>query len=179
MQKFGFIHEKLDIKILILFILRRLPGAVDHDTLWDLVQCDEGVVYFYFAECLADLVDTAHIDYEDKKYKITEKGARNAETVESSLPYSVRMKAERMLAPLADKMRRDAMIITEHFKTDSGLIEHLAMSDGAGEIIDMRLLIASENQAKIIETNFRRDAEKIYQQIIELVSKEEDKEEAK
>lgn len=26
MDRLGFIHEKLDIKILILFILRRLPG---------------------------------------------------------------------------------------------------------------------------------------------------------
>ncbi len=179
MQKFGFIHEKLDIKILILFILRRLPGVIDHDTLWDLVQCDEGVVYFYFAECLADLVDTAHIDEVDGGYRITEKGARNAETVESSLPYSVRMKAERMLAPLADKLRRDAMIVTEHFMTDSGLTVHLAMSDGAGEIVDMRLLIASEHQAKIIETNFRRDAEKIYQKIIDMVSEEKEMEEKK
>ena len=33
MDRFGFIHEKLDIKILILFILRRLPGVVDRETL--------------------------------------------------------------------------------------------------------------------------------------------------
>ena len=33
MDNFGFIHDKLDIKILILFVLRRLPGAVDPETL--------------------------------------------------------------------------------------------------------------------------------------------------
>ena len=36
MDRFGFIHEKLDIKILILFILRRLPGVVDRETLGTL-----------------------------------------------------------------------------------------------------------------------------------------------
>ena len=38
MDRFGFIHEKLDIKILILFILRRLPGVVDRETLGELCQ---------------------------------------------------------------------------------------------------------------------------------------------
>lgn len=175
MPQHGMIHEKLDIKILILFILRRLPGVVEPETLLDLVQCDAGVGYFDYSDCLAELVATEHIDEVDGGYRITEKGARNADTVESSLPYSVRMKAERVLAPVAERIARDAMIVTEHFMTDSGLTAHLAMSDGKGEIIDMRLLIASEAQAKLIEKNFRRSAESIYQQIIALVSEEERK----
>lgn len=176
MPQHGMIHEKLDIKILILFILRRLPGVVEPETLLDLAQCDAGVGYFDYSDCLAELVATGHIDEVDGGYRITAKGARNADTVESSLPYSVRMKAERMLAPVAARLARDAMIVTEHFMTDSGLTAHLAMSDGKGEIIDMRLLVASEEQAKLVEKNFRRSAEKIYQQIIALVSEEESKE---
>ena len=31
MGRLGFIHEKLDIKILILFILRRLPGGAEQE----------------------------------------------------------------------------------------------------------------------------------------------------
>ena len=46
MGRLGFIHEKLDIKILILYILRRLPGTVDPETLAELCQCDSGVGYF-------------------------------------------------------------------------------------------------------------------------------------
>ena len=38
MARLGFIHEKLDIKILILFILRRLPGEVEPETLCELCQ---------------------------------------------------------------------------------------------------------------------------------------------
>ena len=38
MDNFGFIHDKLDIKILILFVLRRLPGAVDQETLLEISQ---------------------------------------------------------------------------------------------------------------------------------------------
>ena len=59
MEGIGFIHEKLDIKILILYILNHLPAAVDAQTLSDLVFCDNGIGYFDYSDCLAELVDTA------------------------------------------------------------------------------------------------------------------------
>ena len=96
MEGLGFIHEKLDIKILILYILNHLPAAVDGQTLSDLVFCDNGIGYFDYSDCLAELVDTAHITEEGGKYRITEKGSRNVNEVASSLPYSVRMKADRV-----------------------------------------------------------------------------------
>ena len=175
MPQHGMIHEKLDIKILILFILRRLPGVVEPETLLDLVQCDAGVGYFDYSDCLAELVATGHIDEVDGGYRITEKGARNADTVESSLPYSVRMKAERVLAPVAERIARDAMIVTEHFMTDSGLTAHLAMSDGRGG--DHRHAPAHRKRGtgKAHREELRRSAESIYQQIIALVSEEERK----
>ena len=72
MERLGFIHEKLDIKILILFILRRLPGAVEPSTLVDLcVQCDDGIGYFDYSDCLVELVETGHIDEGEEGYEIT------------------------------------------------------------------------------------------------------------
>ena len=49
MARLGFIHEKLDIKILILFILRRLPGEVEPETLCTLCPCDGGIDYFAYS----------------------------------------------------------------------------------------------------------------------------------
>lgn len=170
MEQFGFIHEKLDIKILILYILRRLPGVVEPEVLIELAQCDGGIGYFDYSDCLSELVETEHVKETEEGYEITEKGARNADAVESSLPYSVRSKAEKLLAPVAERLRRAAMLTARHEMGDNGCIVTLAMSDGVGEVFSLKLLCGGEEQAKLMEKNFKKDAEGFYQQIVEMLS---------
>lgn len=170
MDQLGFIHEKLDIKILILFVLKRLPGVVEPETLRGLVMCDDGIGYFDYSDCLSELVTGGNVEEKEGGYAITEKGARNAETVESSLPYSVRRKASRLLAPVQEKMRRDASIVAQHELSEDGCTVTLAMGDGKGELIRMSFLCAGEEQAKKIEARFRREAESTYHKIVALLS---------
>lgn len=86
MARVGFIHDKLDIKFLILYIMSRVAAPIDMPTLADLTMCDEGVDYFDFAEAAAELVSTEHLLLEDERYSITEKGRKNGAICESSLP---------------------------------------------------------------------------------------------
>ena len=172
MDHWGFIHEELDIKILILFVLRRLPGVVDPNELSDLCRsCDEGFDYFEYSDCLADLIDNGLIAENEDGFSITEKGAKNVEIVENDIPYSVRSRAEKLLKPLRDRLRREAMIKTSHVNEKNGCFVQLSMSDGEGDVINLRLLCGGEEQAKIMEKNFRKNAEAFYQQFIELLSK--------
>lgn len=172
MDRFGFIHEKLDIKILILYILRRLPYTVDPETLLELCQCDGGIGYFDYSDCLSELVDTGNVAQDEEGYRITAKGAKNSDAVESSLPFSVRTKASKLLAPVAERLSRAAMLVAKHENTDGGCMVELAMSDGMGEVMHLRMLCAGEEQAKLIEKNFRRCAEGIYQDIAALLTAE-------
>ena len=168
MERFGLIHEKLDIKILILFVLRRLPLELSSEVLAELVMCDGGIGYFDYAECLAELVVSGQVEEPThNQYRISERGARNADVLEDSLPFTVRLRAERGLAPTIQTMRRNAMIKTSHSVDNSGCWAELSMSDGFGDIIRLRLLCASESQATIMEEHFRTDAESFYHHVIE------------
>ena len=165
-ERLGFINDKLDIKILILFVLRRLPAEIDSERLADLILIDGGVGYFDYKECLAELATTSQIEDDDGLIKITAKGSRNGEILESGLPYSVRVKAEKTLAPVAEEMRRSAMILANHEVGEGGVTVYLAVSDGIGTIFDLKILAADEEQARKIERNFRRKAEEYYNRFI-------------
>ena len=171
-ERYGVLREKLDIKILLLFILRRLPGICEAETLAELVMRDAGVGYFEYAECLGELEDAGHVKRFPNGFQITEKGDRNCAIVESSLPYTIRTRLSRLMEPIAEDMRRQALITAEHSQEEDGCRVHLAMSDGIGCIFDLRLLCAGDEQAELIEKNFRSNAEAYYNRIMELLSEE-------
>ena len=167
---FGFIHEKIEIKILILFILSRMREPVTFEVLTELAMCDDGISYFDFAESVAELVRTEHLLFEDNKYSLTPKGMRNGEITESSLPYSVRMKAEAGATGLRAALSRNSMIKTSRDCGSEGVCTvKLSLSDGIGDIVTMELFAANEQQAQALENGFRKNAEKVYNALIRMM----------
>ncbi len=166
----GFIHDELGIKMLILFIMQRLPDGVELDTLADLTLCDEGINYFDFAGCLAELCETGHLSEFDGSYTITDKGRKNGKVTENSIPYSVRIKAEKNAKAAADAMKARGLVKTSHAPRDDGcLTVSLSLSDGISEIINLDILAGTEEQAVLMEKRFRRHAERIYNEISDIL----------
>jgi len=171
-DNFGFIHEEVEIKILILFIMRRLPDPVTLEGLTALAMCDDRISYFDLSECVARLVRTEHLMFEKGTYSLTEKGIRNGEITEKNIPFSVREKAEEATARYRSESNRNAMIKTQtNTDVKGGCTVSMSLSDGVGEIISMELLAANEKQAAALEKGFRKNAEKIYQSLIEMMTK--------
>jgi len=170
-ERFGFIHGEKDIKVLVLFILNRLPDAVPMDELSDVtLVCDGGIGYFELTDCVADLVRTGHVTEKSGRYKITAKGCENGKATESDLPYSVRIRAERAATALANIQRRGALITTSHeMRRRGGFMVKLAMSDGVGPILSMELLAGNDRQAEQVEGNFKKNAEAIYDKILDIL----------
>lgn len=98
MPQFGFIRDKLDVKVLVLYLAARVAAPIDFATLTDLCMCDEGVDYFMFAQAVSELVESEHLQIEEDFYTITDKGRKNGSVWEESLPFSVRQKCNRNLA---------------------------------------------------------------------------------
>lgn len=170
MEEFGFIHGELDTKLLILYVLRKLPTPIDPVSLEQICLLDGGVQYFDYAECLANLVETKHIDeFDGPRYLITAKGIKNITTAESSLPYSVRTKVDAVSMPLAETMRRDAMIVTRFEEESTYHRLYLSLADGMGEIINLSMIVPDEASAVKMGNTFRRQAEDLYGKIVELL----------
>jgi len=173
LDNYGFIREKIDIKVLVLFILKRLPAPVSQNMLTELTLIDNATGYFDYIECLTELETRELISSHENKYSITPKGIRTVNEMEENLPYTVRMKAESGAARAAKILARDAMIKTSHKeKWEGGFTVSLSLSDGIGEMMKLDILAGSEEQAEQVEKRFRKHAESFYLRIMGILTEE-------
>ena len=170
----GFIHDKLELKFLILYIAARLVEPVTFDVILDLAMCDEGVDYFDFSECLNDLVETDHLTLSaDGKYAITSKGLRNSTICESSLAYSVRLECDKNLEVWNRKLRRKSQVRSSMEKRPNGTYTvTLALDDDAGNIMTLNLMALREDMGKLLQNRFRQAPEQTYHAIMQLLMKD-------
>ncbi len=163
----GFIHDKLEIKFLILYIMTRVIAPIDLPTLADLAMCDEGVDYFDFAEAVAELVHTEHLTLDDHKYAITDKGRKNGAICESSLPYSVRMQVDQNIVGYNEQIKRAALVGARVDKRpEGGCTVTLSLSDELDDLMELKLLVTREDMAKEMQKTFQAHAEEIYTKIL-------------
>ena len=140
MARFGFIHDKLDIKLLVLYIMDRVAAPIDFATLTDLSMCDSGMDYFQFAEAAAELADSGHLDRQGDIYFITEKGRRACAAGESSLSSVIRQRCDRRLAPLNQALKRKAQVRARVEEAPLGFAVCLSMDDDQGSLFSLSLL---------------------------------------
>lgn len=167
----GFIHDKLEIKFLILYIADRIIEPVPFDTMLELTMCDDGIDYFDFSECLADLVKTEHLTLsETGLYAITPKGRRNSEICESSLPYSVRQRCDRNLASCNRRLRRKSQVKAEVIPRDNGTFTvALSLEDDMGSVMNLQMMMVSQDTARELARRFQENPERLYERMVSLL----------
>lgn len=177
MGQFGFITDSLEIKLLILYIASRLAGPVPFEVLQDLSMCDDGVDYFGFSECLADLVRTEHLTLtDDGLYAITEKGRVNSAVCETSLPYSVRMQVEKDLVVHNEQIKRRNLVgASVEPRNKGGYSVTLSLSDELDELMKLELMVTREDMALELQRRFQANAEVLYSKILSVLYEEEQK----
>ena len=176
MSGWGFVHEKLDIKFLILYVMARVTEPVPFEDVLELSMCDDGFGYFDLSDCLAELVSTEHVLLQDGLYTITEKGERNSAICESSLPFSVRMHCDELMVNMNQLLRQEAQIrCAVEPNADGTHTLHLCLNDVNTPLLKLELLVPSTEQADVMIRNFKSDPAGLYLHLTHLLMKQEDK----
>ena len=166
----GFIHDKLDMKVYLLYLLSRAWGPVDFAALTELALAERGTEYFLFAQALAELKDSGHVTEEDGCCLVTDKGRRNSADSEGSLPQVLRRRCDRRLAALNDALKRQAQVRAQVLpREDGGFTLRLALDDDVGNLFTLDLLVSSEEEGRALGDRFRKSPEKIYHSVLAAV----------
>ena len=167
MPRMGFIHDKLDIKLLVLYLLSRTAAPIDFATLTDLVMCDPGVDYFEFAEAVNELVQSEHVVQENGRYAATDKGRRNGADCESSLSPVIRRKCDQRLIPLNAELRRHAQVRSSvEEQADGSFTLRLSLDDDSGNLLTLSLAAPTRGQSEQMAAAFQAHPEQVYHSVL-------------
>lgn len=174
MARPGFIHDPLDIKLLILYVMSRVAAPVDFPTLTALALQDDGMDYFLFAQAAEELVSSGHLLLtDDGLYSITEKGRTNSAVMENSLPSVVRGRCNRALSKCNDELRREAQVTSQIDASPDGRCQlTLGLADDAGPLLHLTLAMPSEEQAQQVAQRFQKSPEKLFHALVAVMLNE-------
>lgn len=165
----GFIQGKLEIKLLILYILARGEEALDMDTLTDVAMCDSGVSYFDFTSALAELIESLHVERRGNLFYITDQGRENGGIMEDQLPYSVKMRCDVKLAEINEHLREAKRIHADMSRLDDGSWRVSLALDGEEEnLFSLSLTLPMQEDAKKLIQRFKADPQKFLRALREI-----------
>lgn len=175
-QKHGFIHDMLDVKVLILFLMSRVQYPVTADKLFELAYQDDCLNYFDVAQALPQMVDSGHLARNERgEYSITAKGIETGKVTDDSLAFPVMQRVQAAVERFNRERRREDYVhiqMTERPEGDYSVI--MGLDDEVGNLMTLELSAPNRKQAHALTKAFRDRAEYIYQMIMtELIDEPE------
>lgn len=180
MQRLGFIHDMLDVKVLILFVMARVGYPVTAQQIYELCYQDDCLSYFDVCTAIPQMVTSGHLkELPEEQYEITEKGKADGSLTEDSIAYTVRCKAENAVARFNRQVRRNSFVRTQVIPRDEGDFNVvMALDDEQGNLMTLTLSAPNQRQAVRLGKFFEKKAEIIYNMTMaELLDTEDEEEE--
>ena len=164
MQRLGFIHDMMDVKVLILFVAARSNYPMSVQEIYELCYQDECLSYFDVCTAVPQMVASGHLKMvEDDRFEITEKGKSDGALTEDSIAFTVKQRAENAVARFNRQLRRSSFVKTQVVPRESGDFSVImALDDDTGNLMTLELVAPNQRQAVRLSKLFEKKAESVY-----------------
>ena len=164
MQRLGFIHDMMDVKVLILFVAARSNYPMTTQEVYELCYQDDCLRYFDVCTAIPEMVRSGHLrEVEGEKYEITEKGRQDGELTADSIAFTVKQRAENAVARFNRQIRRSSFVRTQVVPRDNGDYSVvMALDDEMGNLMTLELMAPDQRQAVRLSKLFEQKAEEVY-----------------
>ncbi len=175
MQRLGFIHDMMDVKVLILYVMARANYPMNCQEIYEVCYQDECLSYFDVCTALPEMVASGHLTEKDDKYEISEKGRQDGALTEDSIAFTVRQSAENAIIRFNCRLRRSSYVKTRILPREDGCATvMMTLDDETGNLMNLELMAPNRRQAIRLSRLFEQKAEQVYNMVIaELLSAEE------
>ena len=180
MKRLGFIHDMMDVKVLILFVTARVNYPVNCNEIYELCYQDDCLSYFDVCTAIPEMVTSGHLkQLEEDRYEITEKGREHGALTEDSIAFTVKQRAENAVAGFNRQLRRASFVKSRVLpRPDGAYSVVLSLDDEAGSLMTLELAAPDQRQAVRLGKLFEKKAEEVYSVVMMTLLDEEDSLEA-
>ena len=164
MRRLGFIHDMMDVKVLILFVAARSGYPMTCQEIYELCYQDDCLSYFDVCTAIPEMVQSGHLKMlEEDRYEITDKGREAGSLTEDSIAFTVKQRAENAVAKFNRQLRRSSFVKTQVIPREGGDFSVImSLDDESGNLMTLELLAPDQRQAVRLSKLFEKKAETIY-----------------
>lgn len=164
MKRLGFIHDMMDVKVLILYVAARASYPMTAQEVYEVCYQDECLSYFDVCTALPQMVESGHMQKVDEdRYEITEKGRADGVLTEDSIAFTVKQKAEDAVTRFNRQLRRSSFVKSQVIPRDNGDYSVvMSLDDEMGNLMTLELLAPNQRQAIRLGRLFEKKAEALY-----------------
>ena len=167
MQRLGFIHDMMDVKVLILYVTARANYPMTCQEIYEVCYQDECLSYFDVCTALPEMVASGHLVEAEDHYEITEKGRQDGALTEDSIAFTVKQKAENAVARSNRQIRRLSYIKTQILPKENGeFTVAMSLDDDMGNLMKLELQAPDSRQAHRLSGLLESKAENVYNLIM-------------
>ena len=176
MKRLGFIHDMMDVKVLILFVAARSDFPMTMQEVYELCYQDDCLSYFDVCTAVPEMVASGHLkQVDDERYEITEKGRKDGELTADSIAFTVKQRSENAVAKFNRQLRRSSFVKTQIIPRENGDCSVvMSLDDEVGNLMTLELLAPDQRQAVRLGKLFERKAEAVYNLTMAELLDEED-----
>ena len=164
-------------KALILYILNKVNKPMENTALYKLVLTFENMNYFYFQQFLLDLIDNKYIlkatvDSGEALYELTAEGKQAINLVQDLIPGFIRFQIDNNFQKDLHSIENESTITAEFIpESENSYTVVCKIIENGAVVFEVRTFAGSREQASKIIENWKTNAENIYPQILDLLTK--------
>ena len=176
MKKLGFIHDMMDVKVLVLYVAARTTYPLTIQEIYELCYQDDCLSYFDVCTAVPELVRSGHLQAEpEERYTITEKGRQHGELTADSVAFTVKQRVENAVEKFNRQLRRNSFVKTQVLAREGGDYSvMMSLDDEQGNLMALELLAPDRRQALRLAKLYEQRAEDVYKMVMTVLLDDED-----
>ena len=158
-------------KLMIMYMLDRVDFPLSNNQISSVMLEKQYTGYFTLQEIIHSLEEDDFVRsvlyHNSTQYRLTDKGTETIKLFSGKVPAAIREDIDNYLKENKYELKCEVETVSEYYKTDNGdYTAKLRVIEGTHTLIDLSLSVPSEEEARVICSNWKQNNQTVYEFIM-------------